>query len=145
MESRPWGLDSGKVLAFTVRGRDLIVVTDRLSQDRGVSPHPELEWHGPYRPEALMSQWMEGRRSARGKLPPTESPLDGLGYGHSEGRLQCFEIRPGGGLRWERRSDAWSPELHFVGTRLLVIDRVAQNLRGLPNQVRAYDLSLIHI
>ena len=139
VESRPWGLDSGQVLAFTVRGRDLIVVTDRLSQDRGVSPHPELEWHGPYRPEALMSQWMEGRRSARGKLPPTESPLDGLGYGHSEGRLQCFEIRPGGGLRWERRSDAWSPELHFVGARLLVIDRVAQNLRGLPNQVRAYD------
>ena len=139
VESRPWGLESKEVLAFTVRGRELIVVTDSLSRDRAFSASPEVEWHGPYRPEVLMRQWMEGRRSAQGKLPPEDSPLKGFGYGHSEGLLQCFEIRPGGGLRWERRSNAWSPEFHFVGTRLLLIDRVNRHFRGLPNQVRAYD------
>ena len=139
MESRPWGLESTQVLAFTVRGRELIVVTDRITRQRDVSPSFEVEWHGAYRPEIIMSQWMEGRRSAQAKLPPEGSLLKGFGYGHSEGLLQCLEIRPGGGLRWERRSDAWSPEFHFVGTRLLLIDRVNRYFPGLPNRVRAYD------
>ncbi len=134
-----WGLGAEQVLAFTVRDGNLIVVTDRLSNKRASPLRQAMESHGPVRPEVLLGQWMEGLHSVRTKLPQGGSALHGLGYGHSPGLLQCFDVRVGGGLRWQRRMDAWSPEFHFVGTRLLVIDRVNGHLRGLPNRIRAYD------
>lgn len=139
LESKPWEVGTERVLAFTVRDRDLVVVTDSLSNDRELHAKSELEWHGPYQPDVLIRNWTEGQHSVRRELPPPKSPLRNLGYSFSPGVLQCFDVHLGGGLRWQRRFDAWSPKFHFVGDRLLVVDRVDGHLPGLPNQIRAYD------
>lgn len=139
LESRRWGVDAEQVLAFNVRDQELIVVTDHLPDDRHLQRRAKLEWHGPYVPDLLFRRWTDGQHGLRRKSPGADSSLQGLGYGHSSGRLQCFDVRLGGGLLWQRRVDAWAPDFHFVGERLLVLDRVDGHLPGLPNRIRAYE------
>lgn len=124
--SRPWELGDQRALSFAIDADKLYVVSDQPADDavRRVAQalNPGAQEGSAALGLPLKNTWSLQRSEATIALPPDGSPLDGTAFLLSGGILECVELTPQGGIRWQRFVSATGASLHLAGDKLLLVE-----------------------
>ncbi len=125
VETRDWGLDRRRPVAFRVREGELFVVTDEPADDvrqpLGESLSSKVKSDASPIDGPVSRAWSIHRESALLSMPPKGSPLDGRAFLLAGGVLESIEVSASGAIQWRRFVDTRGPSIHFVDRSLLVV------------------------